>query len=124
MAVSDLWRYTADVIHLVDNPIVREAFFPSAQQQLAIERARPEALLYQAGADPYKEDPYSPLDLDHADLLAREQAVAAAAATAAALAAIPVATLVVWPGPRRSRKSAWPWSVPPPVSTKRRPSTA
>jgi hypothetical protein len=41
VAASDLWRYTADVIHLVDNPIVREAFFPSAQQQLAIERARP-----------------------------------------------------------------------------------
>lgn len=38
----------------------------------AIDRARPEALLYQAGADPYKEDPYSPLDLDHAALKARD----------------------------------------------------
>jgi acetoin utilization deacetylase AcuC-like enzyme len=45
----------------------------------AIERARPEALLYQAGADPYKEDPYSPLDLDHADLLARDTVVFATA---------------------------------------------
>ena len=38
----------------------------------AIDRAKPDVLLYQAGADPYKEDPYSPLDLDHADLLARD----------------------------------------------------
>lgn len=37
--------------------------------------ARPDLLLYQAGADPYHEDPYSPLDLDHADLLARDCAV-------------------------------------------------
>ena len=29
-------------------------------------------VLYQAGADPYKEDPYSPLDLDHAALKARD----------------------------------------------------
>ncbi len=38
----------------------------------AIDRARPDAILYQAGADPYKEDPYSPLDLDHAALRARD----------------------------------------------------
>ncbi len=41
----------------------------------AIERARPAALLYQAGADPYKEDPYSPLDLDHAALMERDRLV-------------------------------------------------
>jgi acetoin utilization deacetylase AcuC-like enzyme len=34
---------------------------------------RPDLVLYQAGADPYKEDPYSPLDLDHADLLERDR---------------------------------------------------
>ncbi|HEY2772859.1 MAG TPA: histone deacetylase [Candidatus Binatia bacterium] len=34
---------------------------------------RPDLLLYQAGADPYREDPYSPLDLDHDDLLARDR---------------------------------------------------
>ena len=33
---------------------------------------RPDLLLYQAGADPYCEDPYSPLALDHDDLLARD----------------------------------------------------
>jgi acetoin utilization deacetylase AcuC-like enzyme len=34
---------------------------------------RPDLLLYQAGADPYLEDPYSPLALDHDDLMARDQ---------------------------------------------------
>ena len=36
---------------------------------------RPDVLLYQAGADPYHEDPYSPLALDHADLRARDAGV-------------------------------------------------
>ena len=36
---------------------------------------RPDLLLYQAGADPYREDPYSPLALDHDDLLARDRHV-------------------------------------------------
>lgn len=35
-----LWRYTADVLYLVENPVVREAFFPSGTQQLAVEPAR------------------------------------------------------------------------------------
>jgi acetoin utilization deacetylase AcuC-like enzyme len=43
----------------------------------AIDRARPDAILYQAGADPYREDPYSPLDLGHDDLLARDRLVLA-----------------------------------------------
>jgi acetoin utilization deacetylase AcuC-like enzyme len=30
-------------------------------------------VLYQAGADPYREDPYSPLDLDHDDLRERDR---------------------------------------------------
>jgi acetoin utilization deacetylase AcuC-like enzyme len=38
----------------------------------AIDVARPDALLFQAGADPYQEDPYSPLLLDHAALKARD----------------------------------------------------
>ncbi len=36
---------------------------------------RPDVLLYQAGADPYFEDPYSPLTLDHDDLQARDRKV-------------------------------------------------
>jgi acetoin utilization deacetylase AcuC-like enzyme len=34
---------------------------------------RPDLLLFQAGADPYREDPYSPLDLDHDDLRCRDR---------------------------------------------------
>jgi acetoin utilization deacetylase AcuC-like enzyme len=34
---------------------------------------RPDLVLYQAGADPYREDPYSPLDLDHDDLRERDR---------------------------------------------------
>jgi acetoin utilization deacetylase AcuC-like enzyme len=37
--------------------------------------SKPDLLLYQAGADPYFEDPYSPLALDHGDLLARDERV-------------------------------------------------
>ena len=40
-----------------------------------IEARRPDVLIYQAGADPYFEDPYSPLALDHADLRARDARV-------------------------------------------------
>jgi len=36
---------------------------------------KPDVLLYQAGADPYFEDPYSPLALDHDDLRARDRRV-------------------------------------------------
>jgi hypothetical protein len=37
---ADLWRYTADILYLVENPVVREAFFPSGTHQLAVEPAR------------------------------------------------------------------------------------
>jgi acetoin utilization deacetylase AcuC-like enzyme len=36
---------------------------------------RPDILLYQAGADPLREDPYSPLDLSHEDLKERDRRV-------------------------------------------------
>jgi acetoin utilization deacetylase AcuC-like enzyme len=36
---------------------------------------RPDVILYQAGADPFREDPYSPLNLDHNDLLERDRVV-------------------------------------------------
>ena len=35
----------------------------------------PDIILYQAGADPLRDDPYSPLDLTHADLRARDKMV-------------------------------------------------
>lgn len=34
--VADLWRNTADTIYLLDNPVVRNAFFPNDQQALAV----------------------------------------------------------------------------------------
>jgi hypothetical protein len=37
---SELWRYTADMLYLIENPVVREAFFPSGSQPLAVEPAR------------------------------------------------------------------------------------
>lgn len=39
-APSELWRYTADMLYLIENPIVREAFFPSGSQPLAVEPAQ------------------------------------------------------------------------------------
>lgn len=41
-APSELWRYTADMLYLIENPVVREAFFPSGAQPLAVEPARQE----------------------------------------------------------------------------------
>ncbi|MDK8462662.1 winged helix-turn-helix domain-containing protein [Marinobacter sp. SS13-12] len=36
---GELWRYTADRLYLIENPVVREAFFPSGTQSLAVEPA-------------------------------------------------------------------------------------
>lgn len=36
---GELWRYTADMLYLIENPVVREAFFPRGTQQLAVEPA-------------------------------------------------------------------------------------
>jgi hypothetical protein len=36
---GELWRYTADMLYLIENPVVREAFFPSGAQPLAVEPA-------------------------------------------------------------------------------------
>jgi hypothetical protein len=38
---SQLWRYTADMLYLIENPVLREAFFPSGAHPLAVERALP-----------------------------------------------------------------------------------
>ena len=40
-----------------------------------LEAGRPDLLLYQAGADPLRDDPYSPLDLTHEDLMERDRIV-------------------------------------------------
>ena len=46
-----------------------------------IEGSRPDILLFQAGADPLRDDPYSPLELDHRDLFLRDKKVFAFART-------------------------------------------
>jgi hypothetical protein len=38
-APAELWSYTADTLFLLDNPVVREAFFPSDAHFLAVEPA-------------------------------------------------------------------------------------
>jgi hypothetical protein len=38
---ADLWRYTADLLYLIESPAVREAFFPTASHRYAVEPARP-----------------------------------------------------------------------------------
>jgi hypothetical protein len=39
VGAAELWRYTADMLYLIENPVVREAFFPSGSQALAVEPA-------------------------------------------------------------------------------------
>jgi Transcriptional regulatory protein, C terminal len=39
---GDFWRCTADLLYLLENPAIREAFFPSQGQEYAVEPARPE----------------------------------------------------------------------------------
>ena len=39
---ADLWRYTADLLYLVENPAVREAFFPTGTHRYAVELAQPD----------------------------------------------------------------------------------
>jgi hypothetical protein len=40
-STHEFWRYTADLLYILQNPIVREAFFPTTEHQLSPERARP-----------------------------------------------------------------------------------
>lgn len=40
-ARPDLWRCTADMLYIIENPVLREAFFPSGAPAYAVEPARP-----------------------------------------------------------------------------------
>ncbi|EDY19696.1 histone deacetylase superfamily [Chthoniobacter flavus Ellin428] len=54
----------------------RKALFAIMDQALPqLAERKPDVILYQAGADPYFEDPYSPLALDHDDLRSRDRRV-------------------------------------------------
>ena len=88
---SDYWRNVdyrdVDVRRHEDGPNHFSATLPAGcdgprlqeilRQQLPrlLEPARPDLLLYQAGADPLRDDPYSPLALTHTDLLERDRQV-------------------------------------------------
>ena len=39
-AASNLWRCTADLLYLLENPVVREAFFPTGAQEYVVEPAQ------------------------------------------------------------------------------------
>ena len=39
--IDELWRYTADILYLLDNPVVREAFFPSGGPRFSVQDFRP-----------------------------------------------------------------------------------
>jgi hypothetical protein len=39
--VSETWRYTADTLYIIENPITREAFFPTNAHRFAVEAACP-----------------------------------------------------------------------------------
>ena len=39
-APADFWRYTADMLHLVEHPVVRDAFFPAGAERYVVEPAR------------------------------------------------------------------------------------
>jgi acetoin utilization deacetylase AcuC-like enzyme len=87
---NDYWANTpyrdVTLMHHEDGPNHRSFALPEKCDRLtmlavmakalpSIAEWKPDILLYQAGADPYFEDPYSPLTLDHSDLLARDEAV-------------------------------------------------
>ncbi|MEI7742945.1 MAG: winged helix-turn-helix domain-containing protein [Chloroflexota bacterium] len=38
----EMWRYTADLLYILQNPAVREAFFPTTEHLYSVEVARPE----------------------------------------------------------------------------------
>ena len=56
-----------------DRGVLMEALEQNLEWLLA--NGRPDILLYQAGADPLRDDPYSPLNLSHGDLMERDRMV-------------------------------------------------
>ena len=39
---AEIWRYTADMLYMIEEPIIREAFFPSDRRPFAVDPALPE----------------------------------------------------------------------------------
>jgi acetoin utilization deacetylase AcuC-like enzyme len=88
---NDYWRNTpyrdVENVHHTDGPNHVSFALPNGSGRATLLEAleqgkkailawgRPDLVLYQAGADPYREDPYSPLDLDLDDLRERDRFV-------------------------------------------------
>lgn len=58
-----------------DGPMQARILAQALDDLLVAMNPRPDLVLYQAGADPLREDPYSPLALTHDDLLERDRQV-------------------------------------------------
>lgn len=41
---QEMWRYTADLLYLLENPMIREAFFPTTEHRCFVDAARTEDL--------------------------------------------------------------------------------
>ena len=41
-STQEMWRYTADLLYILQNPIVREAFFPTTEHMYSVEDSRPD----------------------------------------------------------------------------------
>ncbi len=39
---QEMWRYTADLLYILQNPIIREGFFPTTEHLYSVEASRPE----------------------------------------------------------------------------------
>ena len=38
---NEMWRYTADLLYLIENPMIRDAFFPTTEHRYSVDVARP-----------------------------------------------------------------------------------
>jgi hypothetical protein len=38
---SEIWRYTADLLYMLENPMIRGVFFPTTEQRYSVDGARP-----------------------------------------------------------------------------------
>jgi len=41
-APHEMWRYTADLLYILENPMIREAFFPTTEHRYFVDGARPD----------------------------------------------------------------------------------
>lgn len=61
---QEIWRYTADLLYIVENPIVREAFFPTTEHLYSVEAAKADDAPAIAAIVERHEPPASRISLD------------------------------------------------------------